>query len=41
MKTGGKCHYCKDPIYDFQKVTDKQGDKYHEGCAEIEEQEKK
>jgi len=28
MKIVGRCHYCGDPIYDFQATA-------HEGCAQL------
>ena len=33
----GECEYCKDPIYDFQKVRNEM----HNGCARIKDNEDK
>lgn len=36
MKTIGKCAYCKDPIYDFQKLkVDNAIISLHKGCLTI------
>ena len=32
-KVIGKCHYCEDPIYDFQGVSE--SGKSHKGCFNI------
>ncbi len=42
VKEIGKCSYCNDPIYDFQKV-DVKGDlvHLHRGCVQIRAEEKR
>ena len=44
LKKVGKCHYCKDAIYDFQEVCVSENDKkhyyHHNGCYRIAMEEK-
>ncbi len=44
LRKVGMCHYCRDPIYDFQEVSVRENDKkyyYHSGCYHIELEENK